>query len=502
MSELRFPSRVAVRGSRRTRELLLVALALLGSLVIGRSLASGQIMFAGLVAGFVLVVALAQAPWAPYAACVALVSTFAHPASLPQFGIPGNPTLSDLVLVAAFASWLLLLATGRAEPPSAFPVATQVAVGLFVLAVLGGVIVGKSNGGTFALVEARDVAYYATFWLALSAFANPRGRALLIRLLAVGAVLIVVAQVAQGVLGPRVMLFYDSDPLRELLVCPSGNCPDPWAEGFPRIRPPGLVLVYIAACFSASYCLWGPRRKRRTASAVLVISIVGILISLNRNMLIGLVAGIVLAGLLAARRDRFAVAATIGFVVLAMALSVARASSEVSNGSIASRVLSITAVSQLEHSDTVSLRVRENNDALAVLRSSPIVGIGWAVPFGAPEISFQNGEFSAHQRSFIHNQYLALWLRTGLLGLASFVAALLITLVYGARWLRRRANEEDAWLGAGLLASVTAIGLSSFVAIYVVHPSWAPALAGLMALGTVLQRDLTRDASTDGPTAL
>nr|MBA3400413.1 hypothetical protein [Actinomycetota bacterium] len=58
-------------------DLALLATAVLGGALVGRSLANGQIMFAGLVAGFVLVVALGQARWLPYVACVAIVGTFA-----------------------------------------------------------------------------------------------------------------------------------------------------------------------------------------------------------------------------------------------------------------------------------------------------------------------------------------------------------------------------------------------------------------------------------------
>ncbi|MBA3402994.1 MAG: O-antigen ligase family protein [Actinobacteria bacterium] len=469
-----------------------MALAVVSGVVVGLSIANGQIMFAGLVAAFVLIVALAQAAWLPYAACVVLVSTIADPSSLPQFGIPGNPTLTDLVLVAAFGGWLLVLARGDAESPGAFPVAPQVAVGLFFVAVVGGLVVARANGASSALVEARSVAYYATFWLALTAFASAQRRALMLRLGAYAAVAVVVVQVGQGLIGPEPMLFYDANPMRELLHCPSSTCTDPWAEGFPRIRPPGLVLVYVAACFSASYLLWGPRRRRARVAGLLAVCFLGLLVSLNRNMIIGLVAGLLLAGLLATRRGRFAAVAALFVVLVVVTLEVARASPEFGGNSIAARVLSITAVSELESSDTVADRVNENHHALAALSSSPIEGLGWAVPYGDSITEFVNGEFQTRDRLFIHNQYLGLWLRTGLLGLVAFTAALGLSVVYGARWLRRRSDEDDAWVGAGLIASVTAIAFSSVVAIYIIHPSWAPVLAGLFALGANLQRELLR----------
>ena len=70
---------------------------------------------------------------------------------------------------------------------------------------------------------------------------------------------------------------------------------------------------------------------------------------------------------------------------------------------------------------------------------------------------------------------------------------MVLSVVYGARWLRSRPEDDDAWIGAGVVTSITAIALSSVVAIYVIHPSWAPVLAGLFALATTLQRDALVD---------
>jgi O-antigen ligase len=299
--------------------------------------------------------------------------------------------------------------------------------------------------------------------------------------------------VAQGFVGPDRLLFID-DPTRELLGCPSGDCTDPWAEGFPRVRPPGLVLVYVAACFAASYLLWGPRRRRGAVGAALCVYLIGLLVSLNRNMLIGLVAGLCLTALLATRRGRFAALATAIVVVMFVTLEVARSSPEFAGNSIAARVLSITAVSELESSGTVSDRVRENNSALETISESPIEGVGWAVSYGVTDLEREDGVFRLRERLFIHNQYLGLWLRTGIVGLAAFVTLLGLSILYGARWLRAR-SEEDAWLGAAVVTSVGAIALSAVVAIYVLHAAWAPIIAGLMALAVNLRRDLEGELS-------
>lgn len=472
------------------RSVGLFVVAVLAAAALGRSVANGQIALGGLVAGFVAVVALAQRRWLPYAACAGLVSTFATPSSLPQFTIPGNPTLSDLILLIAFAAWLLVLARGDAEPLSAFPLAPQLAMGIFLAAAVGGILVGRSNAGTSSLVAAADISYYACFWLALTVFAGKERRDSAFRMGAYGAVVIVVAQVIQGFLGNRFMIFYDDDPLRELIRCPSGGCANPLAEGFPRVRPPGLVLIYVAACFACSYLLWGPRRRRRPVLLLLGVCMVGVLVSLNRNMLIGLAAGLLVTGFLASRRGRFAVVAIAVVIVAATAFEAAKNSAAVRNNSIAARVLSLSATSELEGSATVSDRLKENDKALAALHKSPILGIGWGVSYGRVDLSFENGEFRQSSRGFIHNQYLGLWLRTGLIGLFAFVTALGLAVVAGTRWLRTRPEDDDAWIGAGVITSVIAIAISSIVAIYIIEPSWAAITAGLLALAANLQREL------------
>jgi O-antigen ligase len=477
----------------RREDFVLVSGVLLVAAAVGRSVAQGQIAFAGIVVGVALVTALAQAAWLPYVASAAVVGTFAEPYSLPQLGVPGNPFLSDLVLFAAFAAWLVVLGRADVQGPGSFPLAPQLAVAGLLLGGLIGVAVGVANGITRAdaLGQTREIAFYATFWLALTAFADERARALLFRLTAGIAVVIVVAQVAQGILGPGTLLFYSNDPLRELITCSTDNCLGPTEGGFPRVRPPGLLIVYVAACFAAAYLLFGPPRRRALVSVLLGTCLVGVLVSLNRNMLIGLVVGLALAGLLAARRGRFAATLAIGALIVIMALTAVRGSPGFRGSAIAERVLSLSSVSKLESSSTITDRERENGFALEALSRSPVEGLGWGVPYGMVSTTYVDGELRTEEPLFIHNQYLGVWLRTGLLGFASLLAALMLSLVYGTRWLRER-EGEDAWLGAGVIVGVTAIALSSLVGIYILNPASAPVLAGLVAVATVLRKDLRR----------
>ncbi len=476
----------------RVREILLLGSVLVLAVVVGRSLAGGQLALAGIVAGAALVAVLAQATWLPYVAAATLVGSFAEASSLPQFALPGNPFLSDLVLFGAVAAWLLVLSRADMPKPSSFPVEPQLAVAAMLVGSLVGVMVGSRNGIplTDALRNSRELMYYVLFWLALTALADARGRRIVFRLAVGIAIVVVVAQVVQGFLGPGTLLFYSHDPLRELITCPSSQCADPTAGGFPRVRPPGLALVYVTACFSAAYLLFGPARRRVHVGALLGLCSLGIMVSLNRNMVIGLVAGIGLAGLVAVRRGRFAVGLGVAALLTVGLLAAVQGSPSLRGSTIAERVLSLTTVSQLESSSTVTDRLRENSFALDALRSAPIEGLGWGVPYGMRVAVWTDGELRTEEPLFLHNQYLNVWLRAGLLGLIGLLAALALSVSYGTRWLRERKDEDDAWLGAGVIAAVTALAFSSVVGIYVLNVASASILAGLFALATVLRREL------------
>ena len=131
-----------------------------------------------------------------------------------------------------------------------------------------------------AMQDARNAVFFAAFWAALAAFSSARGRSVVIYIAATMAVVTVALQVAQVIAGSAHRVFetgtYANMVGVEVLT------------GAIRVRPPGLTLVYIVAAFSCCYLLWGVRRHRLLVGALLAVCIVGLLISQNRNMVIGL----------------------------------------------------------------------------------------------------------------------------------------------------------------------------------------------------------------------
>jgi hypothetical protein len=309
------------------------------------------------------------------------------------------------------------------------------------------------------------------------------GRRLVFTLVSAGAVVVVILQILQVIVGPSTHLF---------VIAPSdlASSLTSDATGFLRVRPPGLTTVYIVAAFAVARILWGPARRRSLGWGMAAVALTGVILSLNRNMLLGLALGLCVAALIARPKHRFVVlAATLGIVLSGVALLAQ--SSSVGSDPVVSRVASIANYSGLRQ-QTLNDRYYENAIALQRIRAHPIGGLGWGPDYGAVLVSSDGGFPVSTPRSFMHEQYLWLWMRAGILGLVSLIVMLAFGIVNGARWCRARHGNDDAWLGAGVVTAVVAVAASSNVAIYLTPPDSTVPLVGVLALAAVMRRDLAR----------
>jgi hypothetical protein len=350
-------------------------------------------------------------------------------------------------------------------------------------AVVGGVAVGVENGASVhtAAFDMRLMLFYAAFWPALVAVIC--GRNLVFALVSAGAMVVVILQILQVIVGPSTHLFVIA---RSDLA--SSLTPD--ETGFLRVRPPGLTTVYIVAAFALARILWGPARRRLLGWGIAAVALTGVILSLNRNMLLGLALGLCVAALIARPKHRFVVlAATLGIVLSGVALLAQ--SSSVRSDPVVSRVASITNYSGLKQ-QTLNDRYYENAIALQRIRAHPVGGLGWGPDYGAVLVSSDGGFPVSTPRSFLHEQYLWIWMRAGILGLVSLLVMLAFGIGNGARWCRARHGNDDAWLGAGVVTAVVAVAASSNVAIYLTPPDSTVPLVGVLALAAVMRRDLAR----------
>ena len=184
----------------------------------------------------------------------------------------------------------------------------SVVMAVFLAAVVGGVAVGVENGASLhaAAFDMRLMLFYAAFWPALAALAS--GRELVLKLVAAGAVVVVILQILQVIVGPAAHLFVIApSDLASSLTDERGSC------GFahPGSRRSTSSLRSPSRGFSGDRLGigWAAGRWRRWRSPAWSWS-------LNRNMLLGLALGLCVAAPITPQRHRFAVLiATVGLVL-------------------------------------------------------------------------------------------------------------------------------------------------------------------------------------------
>ena len=149
-----------------------------------------------------------------------------------------------------------------------------------------------------------------------------------------------------------------------------------------------------------------------------------------------------------------------------------------------SRALSLGDVGSLE-SGTLAVRAEENEAFFKAIRKGPLTGLGWGVSYGLYDSRADAlGQFATTARAYIHNQYLLLWLRTGLLGLGALAAAFFLSVRGATRWAKM--PGDDAWLGYGVVAAAVQLLASSLVGLYLYEPPSIVAACCVLALGTSL----------------
>jgi O-antigen ligase len=474
----------ATASRESPRSLAWPALTMAAAAAVGALLGRGERKVGILPVAALLAMFFAAVPAAGYVAILWSVGTFVDMVAPPEVTISSLRFVpAELLLWIALGCLMFLPRGVRAGLRDVARRRESVIIAVFLAAVVGGVAVGVENGASVhtAAFDMRLMLFYAAFWPALAALIAARD--VVFKLVCAGVVVVVVLQILQLIAGPSRHLF---------VIAPSDLASTLTSDetGFLRVRPPGLTTVYVVAAFALARVLWGPSRNRLLGWGMAAVALTGVVLSLNRNMLLGLALGLCVAALVARQRHRFvALVATLGLAVCGLGL-LAQGASFGSNP-VVSRVASVTDYSKLKQ-QTLADRYYENGIALQRIRAHPIGGLGWGPDYGAVLVSSDDGFPVTKPRSFMHEQYLWIWMRAGIVGLVSLIAMLGLGVWNGARWCRARHGEDDAWLGAGIVVSVVALAASSNVAIYLTPPDSTVPLVGVLALAALTRRDLTR----------
>jgi hypothetical protein len=477
--------RARVPSAWESSGLAWLATAIAMAAAVGAMVGRGEVKFAILPLVAVLAMFFARVTAAGYVALLWSVATAVDLLALPQIGVSSLQFApAEVILWTSIACLPFLSADVRRVLVDLTTRRESALMAVFLAAVIGGVAVGVENGASLheALFRMRDMLFYAAFWPALAGLSGGRGR-LVFKLVSAGVVAVVVLQIIQVIVGPSTRMFWIASSDLNSTLTSDGT-------GFLRVRPPGLTAVYIAAGFALARVLWGPRRHRLLGWGMAAVTLTGVILSLNRNMLLGLALGLCVAAVIAPEKHRFVVmAATLGMVLSGFVL-IAQGSALQSNP-IASRISSVTNYTGLK-TQTLDDRFYENRIALQRIRDHPIGGLGWGPDYGAMLLSSDDGFLVSQPRPFMHEQYLWIWMRAGIIGLLALIATLALGIWNGARWCRARGGKDDGWVGAGVVVTLVAMAASSNVAIYLTPPDSIVPLVGVLALAAVMRRDLAR----------
>ncbi len=365
-------------------------------------------------------------------------------AVLPVVGLVSGPAYAPLLFGLAGLSTLLWAAESRRWPALDRPV-TVIALVFLLICAVGWLDTFSPRLTQTRLVQMLGITAGSLLLLALPVGARQAGRLFQVLFWAVS--LGVAVLVLDTVLGY---------PLQHALGGPAENIGTKYNRGI-------IALVILCWPLSANLMARGHRLK---AGLLLALVAAGSLAGLSATGLAALLAGMVvwLAAWLAPRFASFALGA--GMSGLALALPVLMRLASGRRGELASRVKS-SGIHRLEIWDYMSARILER----------PIEGWGLGaakvVPIHAQELATYL--YADATGIYPHNQWIELWLETGLPGVLAALALVLLTL--------RRLHGR--WRPYGL-AAVAAALTASLLNFEITTDSWWAGLAAAALLFRLL----------------
>jgi len=364
----------------------------------------------------------------------------------------GHFGLSDLLLIALLGVTVLRLLAERDFRLRPTPL--YVPLGLLCLAVFGGMLTAVLEHGvrfSDTTYQARIMLYYALFFVVANIVRTRRqARWLVYGVFAIGIVtaVLIVAQIVFGFSVPLVFAVYFKP---DLLV---------------RAYHPGFFAVLMT--LMTLVCLLAVERPLRQVAwtwlAVFVLA-ASIMVSLGRNIVVStLLAMIVLFLLLRPPQQTrlarsMAIILTIAILTFSILQLVAPSMPLLAYpNALLERFVHLFVTDPLSPDETILWRVKETGFAWEQIVQSPITGIGFQTAYRS---DFFKGDVL---QNYIHNGYLWVWLKTGLLGLIPFLWFFLAFLTRGFRQWRHVRDETLRAASLGFTLVIFAMMFSNFVA--------------------------------------
>lgn len=403
--------------------------------------------------GLVYLLVLVNVPEVPMLTLLAYTSGLL-PASLNPYInlVVGHFQVSDLILLS-----LLGLTMLRAIAEPTFKIRqSPVNMPLFLLCLsvfigMGTAVLKHGIGFSHTTYEARILLYYSIFFAVVNLIQT---RAQLTRL--------VYGVFGIGILTAILIIL-------QTISVPSFFQPEPSLSASEVVRRafhPGFTSILMT--IMAFVCLLGERHTPLNEGLLwLTLLVLGssILLSLGRNIILSVSLTLLVLLLIVGGRQRVRLMQSFFVLVAAAALAFGLLQQFAPSADIleypkalVERFAHLITTDPLSPQETLLWRIQETEYAWEKIVESPLLGIGLKTEY-RPE--FYEGDTL---KSYIHNGYLWLWLKTGLLGLLSFLWMLTAFIAHA---LRRWKNITDLFFrmsSLGFTLVLFAIAISNFVA--------------------------------------
>lgn len=235
------------------------------------------------------------------------------------------------------------------------------------------------------------------------------------------------------------------------------------AGGLLRVRLAGLSMAYGLFWFAMVRLVTAPRGNRLGWGLALAGMSLAIAISFNRNMWLGLIAGLVLMMVVAGPfvRSRLSAAIAVSIAGIVLLASFGSATDSRVLEPVVQRGSTLFNPRKVQQSSSLSDREQEQRVAWPKAQRNLVTGIGPGVDFGVYNLDFVGPHsVKVEPQLFLHNQYLYLLLICGIPGLMAFLSFLVVPVVRAFR----RAPTDPVITACGV--GIVMIMISSIVAIY------------------------------------
>jgi O-antigen ligase len=395
--------------------------------------------------------------------------------NLPISLFVGHFFATDLLLILLLSVVLVRLLVAKTFRRVETPLDTPLL--LFCAAAIVGVATAVRNHGvrfSHATPEARVYLYYLIFFVVTNLIRTRSQLDRLIYGIPLIAVLVAGMMVIQAVAGRSLSIFRGWSVQGDELV---------------RLFNPGFVACYIALMtLTCDMALRKDQRSRSVHTLVILLLGLGLLTTVTRNVLVSLAIGLGVLVVMVRRSElsRLAAALTVvaGITLLGMAVLMLLGGEErllqyfSAYLERTSRMFSATILSSHEN---VLIRWREIEYAWQQITERPVFGIGFQTSYRPVFSQFERVSLT----HYLHNAYLSIWLKAGLLGLVSFMW---LSLCFLRRGFQHWREVQDSFLGAvtlGFTLAYLALMVSNLVAPTFVQDQSAMIFAVIMGMNEV-----------------